>query len=84
MIEKFPEWKALVELPSVGNIIDIINIRELREVGEEFYKDTYSIMSLESMFEHIKKHNSSFIMDDYKFPEELKKYIYYSIDQNNN
>lgn len=81
MEERFPEWKALVELPSVGNIIDIINIRELKEVGEEFYKDTYSIMSLENMFEYIKKHNSSFMIDDYKFPEELKEYLFKSIDQ---
>lgn len=77
MKEKYPEWKALVELPDVGSIIDLSKTNNLSDTPF----DTYMIMSLEAAFLYMKEHRKGFCIQrdrnkhDLILPDEVRDYI---------
>lgn len=77
MKEKYPEWKALVQKPEVGAIIDLTPTSDVNDSDKEY---AY-IMSLEEAFEYQKTHYRGFCIErdknkhDPQLPDEVRNYI---------
>lgn len=75
--EKYPEWKALVQIPGIGNFIDLTKSNDLSDVPY----DTYMVMSLEAAFLYMKEHKKGFCIEkdrskhDLILPDEVRDYI---------
>lgn len=77
MKEKYPKWKALVQIPGVGNFIDLTKTNDMSDVPY----DTYMVMSLEAAFIYMKEHGRIFMVEedrskhDLVLPDEVRDYI---------
>lgn len=75
--EKYPKWKALVQIPSVGNFIDLLDVEDIKTVSY----DTYMVMSLEAAFIYTKEHGRIFMVEENRnkhdslLPDEVRNYI---------
>lgn len=75
--EKFPEYKACVQIPKIGGFIDVYKINDLKDIPF----DTYMVMSLEAAFIY-KENNPCFFNieenrneNDKFLPSEVRNYI---------
>lgn len=77
MKERHPEWKALVQIPGVGCMIDIISSKNIVNVSFE----DYMVMSLEAAFLYMKEYARGFVIShnrnhsDTLIPDDVRDYI---------